>query len=980
MNTSSQMTTCFTGAESPLLPHLLNGLAHAIRIDILVAFLMKSGVDLLVETLHDAVARGVPVRIVCGDYLGVTQPSALYALRSRLGYEASLRFYRENPDEDGTASQHPSTRIRSFHPKAWFIHDLEGTTLFLGSSNASRSALVDGVEWNVRLDSRTDPQIVATFQAEFEHLYQHCSVEIDDVMLRRYSLRYRKPERHAPFDPPIDLSYDSSGSESKLKSESEPGEGPRVESGADPGEKLRVEPGAESGAETHAPHEAVHAAEYGPEAAGNRGFTGEEQPEALHVSEKTSPDNRRPPLAYPGPQPNDPQTEALYALRRTREVGNTKALVVAATGVGKTFLAAFDSREFTRVLFLAHREELLVQAEQAFRQVRPMDETGFYTGERKDPGAALLFASVQTLGKAETLAQAEFPADRFDCIVIDEFHHAAADSYRRVLNHFQPRFLLGLTATPDRMDNREVFSLCDYNVVYDVRLKEAIGKGWLAPFHYYGVADETVRYEKIRFFNSRYDGEQLEAALSIPKRAALVLQHYRRFPAKTCLAFCAGRRHAAWMAHVFRSHGIRACAVMADASDIPRAEAVMDRTEALQQLKDGRMQVVFAVDMLNEGVDVPAVDLLLFLRPTESSTVFLQQLGRGLRKAQGKSHVTVLDFIGNYRNVQMIPKLLRGTGEVQEPGKRNARTRLQASTEDYPEGCHVQFDWKVIDLFQQLARQHTDAKIRELAGLEYDRIAEFLGHPPSLTEYDTWLSEAVRERIKGQPAPVHPLKDWLGFLAEHQVLGAKEAGVEAVSPGPMESRMGTVAQEPMEAGAGTEAFGLTDLLETEAHRFLAMLQTTAMTKSYKMPLLLAFHRDGRLFLDALDAAIANSFRAFYAKTVHAEDMRKDAGTRDYRKWTDKDWVSLAKRNPVNFFLKSEPSFFERDPQTGLFCLSKRLAPWLDHPGFVQLFLDIVTMRSAAYCRDRLQKREREWYGDAQDSEVHQGWHGNTQLT
>lgn len=380
---------------------------------------------------------------------------------------------------------------------------------------------------------------------------------------------------------------------------------------------------------------------------------------------------------------------------------------------------------------------------------------------------------------------------------------------------------------------------------------------------------------------------------------------------------------------------------MADASGIPHAETVMDRTDALAQLKDGRIQVVFAVDMLNEGVDVPAVDLLLFLRPTESATVFLQQLGRGLRKAQGKSHVTVLDFIGNYRNVELIPRLLRGTGEGEalEPGKRSARTGLQASPEAYPEGCHVQFDWDVIDLFQRLERQHAGAKVGELAGLEYDRIAAYLGHPPSVVEYDTWLSDAVRERIKGRQAQAHPLKDWIGFLAGHRVLGAVEPGAA-------------------------------DLLGTVAHSFLMMLQTTAMTKSYKMPLLLAFYRDGRIHLDAPESAIASSFRAFYAKTVHAEDMRKDTGTRDYRNWMYKDWVSLAMRNPVHFLLKTESEYFEMDRQTGLFCLSKRLAPWLDHPGFVQLFLDIVAMRSAAYCRDRLQKREREWYGDGQGEGKH----------
>ncbi len=931
-----------------MLPQLLNCLATATRIDFLVAFLMQSGVDLLVDGLREAVDRGVPVRIVCGDYMGVTQPSALYRLRSLLGDRLSLRFYRE-PVKAFDGETRVTRSPRSFHPKAWFFHWADRTELFLGSSNASRSALLDGVEWNVRLDSRMQPEETSILQAEFEDLYHRCSVEIDDVMLRRYSLHYRVPKQHASFDPPMEpsigltsrLPIDPDFGEDAFPLEGDVGRSPEtVRVSGDEDKSGVLATGREGDPYSKADDSQLPDSftTKSPDIHGLPAIC------AIPASSDGITSSLGKSLPFPTLQPNDPQTEALYALHRTRELGNSKALVVAATGVGKTFLAAFDSHPFPRVLYLAHREELLTQAETAFRKVRPSDPTGFYMGDRKDTDAALLFASVQTLGKAETLTDADFPPDRFDYVVVDEFHHAAADSYRRVLDHFRPRFLLGLTATPERMDNREVFSLCDYNVVYDVRLREAIGKGWLAPFHYYGVADNTVRYENILFQHGRYDGEQLEKALSIPHRADLVLQNYRRFPSRRAIGFCAGRNHAANMAHAFQRHGIAACAVMADKSGIDHADTVMDRTEALNKLRDGSLAVVFAVDMLNEGVDVPAVDLLLFLRPTESGTVFLQQLGRGLRKTPDKTHVTVLDFIGNHRNVGMVPRLLTGDGaegrtdrknhirKAEDPEGRSARgTIIMPEPDDYPDSCRVQFDWDLIDLFRSLERRHAGYPVRALAGLEYDRIADYLGHGPSLTEYDEWLDDAVWARIKGRPAPENPMKDWLAFRVAHGI-----------------------------ALAGEKA-----LVGTVAHAFLTMLQNTAMAKTYKMPLLLAFHRNGQLHPDAPSEAIVESFRRFYASGVHGEDMLKDAGSSAFRSWSGSDWLSLAMRNPVHFLLKTESRFFYMDGPT--FRLADVLELWLNNPDFMRLFLDITSMRTKAYCRERLQKRERAWYGVDGDS-------------
>lgn len=703
-NGSAQNRNCLTGEETPLLPHLLEGLRHAKQVDLLVAFLMESGVNLLVENLKVAVNRGAGVRIVCVNYMNITQPAALYRLRYCLGDQVSLKFYSDSK--------------KSFHPKAYFFTYDTHTDLFVGSSNLSKSALTDGLEWNYRLDSRDQPKDVQAFQLEFEDIYKTKTVEIDDVTLRRYSLLYRQPKRVSAFESTAVPEQEKTGGDNTLTDERSDANDTETSEETDENDNLTGE---------------------------GRSRTSGKMAAAEKGKQETLPSTNPEGESYTVvsyPTPNGPQTEALYALLKTREAGNEKALVVAATGVGKTYLAAFDSLQHASVLFLAHREELLLQAERVFRIARPNDSTGFFMGENKQKEASLLFATVQTLGKSEYLNESVFPRGRFDYIVVDEFHHAAADSYRRILDWFQPRFLLGLTATPERMDNKDVFALCDYNVVYDVRLKEAIEKCWLAPFHYYGIDDETISYDAVPFRNGQYDEDVLQTLLSVPKRSELVLQHFARFPTKRCIGFCAGRMHAAYMADAFRKAGIAACAVMADKSGIIQDDVVMDRHQALIALKAGTMRVIFAVDMLNEGVDIPMVDMLLFLRPTESGTVFLQQLGRGLRIARGKKYVTVLDFIGNYRNVRTIPNLLTGNGPM------GSNDRLPKD-EDYPEGCRVQFDWKVVDLFHELERRHAGVSTTGLAKREYDRIRDYLDKKPSMAEFYEQMDDDIWTRIKG---------------------------------------------------------------------------------------------------------------------------------------------------------------------------------------------------------------------------------------
>ena len=328
-----------------------------------------------------------------------------------------------------------------------------------------------------------------------------------------------------------------------------------------------------------------------------------------------------PPAAPPAPRPV--QREALAALEQTRLQGFRRGLVVMATGLGKTWLAAFDTArpQFRRVLFVAHREEILRQSLDVFRRVQPDADLGLYYGGEKQPDARVLFASIQTL--AGNLHR--FAPDRFDYVVIDEFHHAAARSYRRVIDHFQPGFLLGLTATPNRMDGADLLALCSDNLVYECPLTEGIERGDLSPFRYFGIADD-VDYAPIPWRGGRFDPAALTEAVETQERAQHALDVWRDKGGGRALAFCVTVSHADFMAEFFRRNGVAAAAVHSGATSAPRVGSV-------EQLRAGELQVICTVDVFNEGLDVPEVDTVLMLRPTESPVVFLQQLGRGLRRS-----------------------------------------------------------------------------------------------------------------------------------------------------------------------------------------------------------------------------------------------------------------------------------------------------------------------------------------------------------
>ncbi len=345
------------------------------------------------------------------------------------------------------------------------------------------------------------------------------------------------------------------------------------------------------------------------------------------------------------PVPNEVQREALQRLAALRECGERRAAVIAAPGTGKTFLAAFDAAraQARNVLFVSHRLEHLRQAERTFARVLPERSTSLLDGGSSLRTTDFVFGSIQSISR-----RPEITARRWDYIVIDEFHHAAAPSYQALVRAAGDAFVLGLTATPERQDGHDVLRLCDSNVAYEVRLPEAIRRQWLLPFHYFAVADQTVDYTAIPWRSGSFDAALVELALLVEERADLALTHAleKGFDgvARATVGFCAGRRHARFMAEAFTKRGQVARCVTGETPVVQREAIYADFADP-----DHPLQWLFVADVLNEGVDIPAINSILFLRPTESATIFIQQLGRGLRLHPDCEVLTVVDLVGHHR-------------------------------------------------------------------------------------------------------------------------------------------------------------------------------------------------------------------------------------------------------------------------------------------------------------------------------------------
>lgn len=777
------------------------------RIDIIVSFLMESGVKLLLKDLKAALDRGVQVRILTGNYLGITQPSALYLLKKELGNRVDIRFYND--------------KKRSFHPKSYMFHYKNAGEIYIGSSNISRSALTSGIEWNYRFSSLDDKMNFTLFYDTFVDLFENHSIVIDDEELARYSKGWHKPAVSKDL-----AKYDN------------------LEDDTD----TRVE--------------------------------------ALF-------------------QPRGAQIEALYALENSRREGAAKGLVQAATGIGKTYLAAFDSAGYKRVLFVAHREEILKQAALSFENVRQSDDYGFFNGKQKDTDKSVIFASVATLGRKEYLTKDFFAPDYFDYLVIDEFHHAVNDQYQKIVNYFKPQFLLGLTATPERMDGKNIYEICDYNVPYEISLKEAINKGALVPFHYYGIYDETD-YSSLHLVKGRYDEKELnETYIGNVKRYDLIYKYYMKYRSKRALGFCCSRQHAEEMAKEFCKRGTESVAVYSNAD----GEYSEDRDKAIERLKNQKIKVIFSVDMFNEGVDIAALDMVMFLRPTESPVVFLQQLGRGLRTNKGKEYLNVLDFIGNYEKAGRAPFLLSG-------GKTSAESVVHGYHDiEYPDDCIVDFDMRLIDLFRELGKK--SLSVKERIKQEFYRVKELLdGKIPTRMELFTYMDDDIYQYCI-KHAKENPFRGYMEFLHEMNELSAEE--------------------EEVYYGIGRE--------------FLAMVETTDMQKVYKMPVLYSFYNSGDMRLAVTDEEVLAAWKEFFDNGTNWRDFAADITYADYQAMTDKQHLGKAKNMPVKFLKASGKGFFIEKEGYAL-ALRDNLEGIIGNEAFKSHLKDILEYRTMEYYRRR----------------------------
>jgi superfamily II DNA or RNA helicase len=603
---------------------VIRELASAESVDLLSAFIKWHGMRLVEGPLRTLRDRGGRIRVITTTYMGATDRRALDALRD-LGADIKVSY---------------DLRTTRLHAKAWLFHRGHLTTAYVGSSNLSRTALTDGLEWNVRLSAIEQPHLIDTIDATFDDYWN---------------------------DPAFET-YDASS-------------------------------GARFDAEI--------AAARGP---------------------KTRDAGISPLVVRPYPY----QTEVLERLEAERTIhARWRNLVVMATGTGKTVVSALDYRRLRDVgrvdslLFVAHRKEILEQSLRTFREVMRDGAFGeLYVDGRRPDEWRHVFASIQSL---TALDLTRLDPRRFSMVVVDEFHHAEAATYERLLSHLEPEVLLGLTATPERTDEKDVTRWFGGRIAVELRLWEALERNLLSPFQYFGVADD-VDVSGVTWRRGRYDLSELSGLYSGNEaRAAKVVEAVGRtvgdVGSMRALGFCVSVDHARFMAERFKAAGIPATAVSAGTS-------TDEREAALRDLGDRRINVVFAVDLFNEGVDVPEVDTVLFLRPTESATLFLQQLGRGLRLADGKACLTVLDFIGNQRAEFRFDRRFRAlTGTT----RANVQRQIENGFTYLPPGCAIRLD--------RVARQIVLDNVRRSLRLPWRELARDLRSMGASTDLRKFLEE-----------------------------------------------------------------------------------------------------------------------------------------------------------------------------------------------------------------------------------------------
>ena len=457
-------------------------------------------------------------------------------------------------------------------------------------------------------------------------------------------------------------------------------------------------------------------------------------------------------LKYEKIRPNDMQSKALENLHRLREHGGKRSLVIAATGTGKTYMSAFDVREFKpkKMLFIVHREDILRKAITDYKKIMPERSFGLFTGNIKESDKDYIFATIQSISAYCN----DFKEDEFDYIVIDEAHHSASQTYRKVIDYFKPKFLLGMTATPERTEGTDIFSIFDNNIALEVRLNEALEKNLVVPFHYFGITDiDLVDYRGIDI----NDIEKLSKLLEINERVEFIIEKMNFYgfdgDKRKAIGFCASVEHAEYMAREFNERGIKSVALTG-------SDSISKRQREIAKLEDDNdeLEVIFTVDLFNEGIDIPAINLVLMLRPTQSSIIFIQQLGRGLRKYKEKEFLTVLDFIGNYNKAFQIAIALNGAKYYD---KESLKVSIRTDFSNIPGCTNIQMDEiSKQRILEQIDRENFNAMkyLKE----EYNEFKKINGGKVVNLLTDYFLFEAAPNPLKFIGAV--PSKSYLAFL------------------------------------------------------------------------------------------------------------------------------------------------------------------------------------------------------------------------
>ncbi|HEY9569827.1 MAG TPA: DEAD/DEAH box helicase family protein, partial [Metalysinibacillus sp.] len=599
--------------QQQVLPTLLEQLKTCQSFDFSIAFITEQGLAMLKTSLNELHLRGVKGRIITSTYLSFNQPNVFRELLKLPNVEVRI------------------TNVEGFHAKGYIFKQQDHISFLVGSSNLTATALKKNYEWNVKLTSLKDGELVSSFVNAFEKLWEGAHT-IDEHWLAAYRKVYVAPSRPEKIKPSL-------------------------------------------------------------------------------IADPTVP-------LMQTVQPNAMQKEALKEIEAVRLSGAKRALVVSATGTGKTYLSAFAVKEAQpeRFLFIVHREQILRKACKDYEKIigGPTSDFQLLTGNEKNYEGKYLFATIQTLAKDDVLKK--FAADTFDYIIVDEVHRAGATTYKKVIEYFQPKFILGMTATPERTDDFNIFELFHYNVAYEIRLQEALEADMLSPFHYFGVTD-IIGGEEDTTFTDLIEDERVNHVLA--------KAHYYGHcgDAVKGLVFCSSKEEARALSTKFTERGFPSTALTGEDNQSLREQVVA-------QLEAGEINYIFTVDIFNEGVDIPAVNQVILLRQTASSIVFIQQLGRGLRKHADKDFVTVLDFIGNYKNNYMIPIALSGD---QTLNKDNARRQTFDPT--FIKGVST------IN-FEEIARQriYDSIKTASLSSFTnvkkaYELLVQRLGKTPKLSDF-----------------------------------------------------------------------------------------------------------------------------------------------------------------------------------------------------------------------------------------------------